>query len=158
MAAPAEGGFHVADYILFSVFFLISVGIGIYHALTGGRQRTLGEYMVANRQMQTIPVAISMFVSIVSGVLVLGHPAEIYTRGGQFVMRAVGHVVAGFVAGPLFVPLFFKLSITSAFEVSSRAGPKFVGRQTMEIWGRSPKRVQGQPLVGGWSQSPLLRI
>ena len=69
--------------------------------------------------MKTIPVAISMLVSIISGVLVLGHPAEIYTRGGQFLIRAVGHVMAGFVAGALFVPLFFRLKITSAFEVSS---------------------------------------
>jgi len=116
MASP---DFHVADYILFAVFLLVSIGIGIYHAFTGGRQRTIGEYMVANRQMKMIPVAISMLVSIVSGVLVLGHPAETYTRGGQFVIRAVGHVLAGFVAGSLFVPLFFRLKITSAFEVSS---------------------------------------
>ena len=119
MASPVRADFHVADYILFGVFLLISVGIGIYHALTGGRQRTIGEYMVANRQMKTIPVAISMLVSFVSGVLVLGHPAEIYTRGGQFLVRALGHWIAGFVAGPLFVPLFFRLKITSSFEVSS---------------------------------------
>ena len=118
MTSEVEKGFHVADYLLFSMFLMVSLGIGIYHALTGGRQRTIGEYTVANRQMRTIPVAISMFVSVVSGVLVLGHPAEIYTRGGQFVIRAFGHALAGFVAGPLFVPLFFKLRITSAYEVN----------------------------------------
>lgn len=107
----------MADYILFSVFLLISVGIGVYHALTGGRQRTIKEYMVGDRQMKTLPVAISMFASIVSGVLVLGHPAEIYTRGSQYVVRALGHMAAGLVVGPLFVPLFFRLKITSAFEV-----------------------------------------
>jgi len=117
MAPPMQGGFHVADYILFSVFLLISVGIGVYHALTGGRQRTIKEYMVGDRQMKTLPVAISMFASIVSGVLVLGHPAEIYTRGSQYVVRALGHMAAGLVVGPLFVPLFFRLKITSAFEV-----------------------------------------
>jgi len=119
MTSPVQVGFHVADYILFIIFLLISVGIGLYHALTGDRQRTIKEYTVANRQMKTLPVAISMFVSIVSGVLVLGHPVEVYTRGGQFAMRAVGHVLAASVAGPLFVPLFFRLKITSCFEVSS---------------------------------------
>jgi len=117
MTSPVQVGFHVADYLLFGVFLAVSLGIGVYHALTGGRQRTIGEYTVANRQMKMVPVAISMFVSIVSGVLVLGHPAEIYTRGGQFVMRAFGHVISGFVAGPLFVPLFFRLRITSVYEV-----------------------------------------
>jgi len=120
MTSPAEVGFHVADYLLFSLFLVVSLGIGVYHAFTGGRQRTIGEYTVGNRQMRTIPVAISMFVSIVSGVLILGHPAEIYTRGSQFAMRAFGHMAAGFIAGPLFVPLFFKLRITSAYEVLPR--------------------------------------
>jgi len=119
MTSQVQAGFHWADYLLFGLFLLLSVGIGIYHALTGGRQRTIGEYVNGNRQMKMLPVAISMFVSIVSGVLVLGQPAEIYTRGGQFAVRAVGHLLAGFVAGPLFVPLFFKLKITSAFEVRS---------------------------------------
>jgi len=117
MASGIVKGFNIADYFLFGLFLAVSIGIGVYHALTGGRQRTISEYMSANRQMRTLPVAISMFVSIVSGVLVLGHPAEVYTRGGQFAIRAVGHVLAGFVAGPLFVPLFFRLRITSAFEV-----------------------------------------
>ena len=72
MTSPVQTGFHVADYLLFSLFLTVSLGIGVYHACTGGRQRTITEYTMANRQMRTIPVAISMFVSIVSGVLVLG--------------------------------------------------------------------------------------
>jgi len=133
MAPPVQAGFHVADYALFGLFLAISVSIGIYHALTGGRQRTIDEYMVGNRQMKTLPVAISMFVSIVSGVLVLGHPAEIYTRGSQYVMRAIGHVLAGLIAGPLFVPLFFRLRITSAFEVSRLSLPPIPGMAVTRI-------------------------
>ena len=38
--------------MIFSLFILISLGIGLYHALTGGKQRTTEEFIMANRQLQ----------------------------------------------------------------------------------------------------------
>jgi Sodium:solute symporter family len=116
-------GFHVVDYVVFALFLVASLVIGLYHACRclsgGGGQKTVDEFLVADRQLSTLPVAISMFVSLISGVLVLGHPAEVYTRGVQFLVRSVGHVLAGFIAGALFVPLFFRLQVTSAYEVKT---------------------------------------
>ena len=113
--------FHIADYIVFALFLVVSLVIGLYHAchcITGkGRLKTVNDFLVADRRLSTLPVAISMFVSLVSGVLVLGHPAEVYTRGVQFLIRSVGHVIAGLIAAAVFVPLFFRLRLTSAFEV-----------------------------------------
>ena len=53
---------------------------GFYHALSGGKQKTPTEYFMANHKLRTIPVALSILVSFVSGVVVLGTPAEMYTR------------------------------------------------------------------------------
>ena len=121
--SPSNVDFHIADYIVFALFLITSLVIGLYHAFhcfTGkGGLRTVNEFLVADRRLSTIPVAISMFVSLVSGVLVLGHPAEVYTRGVQFLIRSVGHVIAGLIAAAVFVPLFFRLRLTSAFEVSA---------------------------------------
>lgn len=115
-------GLHVADYIVFVMSLVISLLIGFYHAFSccrgRAKQKTVDEFLVAGRQMSTLPVAISMFVSLISGVFVLGHPAEVYTRGVQFVVRVFGHIAAGFISAALFVPLFFRLRVTSAFEVS----------------------------------------
>ncbi len=33
-------GFHWLDYLLFALMLLVSLGIGIYAALTGGKQKT----------------------------------------------------------------------------------------------------------------------
>jgi len=114
--------FHIVDYVVFALFLALSLVIGLYHACRcssgKGAQKTVNDFLLADRRLSTFPVAISMFVSLVSGVLVLGHPAEVYTRGVQFLVRSFGHVLAGLLAGVLFVPLFFRLRLTSAFEVS----------------------------------------
>ena len=45
-------GLHVADYIVFVLMLVVSVGIGIYHSLTGGKQRTTSEYLTGDRKMR----------------------------------------------------------------------------------------------------------
>ena len=54
--------------------------LGLYHAFTGGKQKTLSEYYTGDRNLRTLPVALSILVSFVSAILVLGTPAEMYTR------------------------------------------------------------------------------
>ena len=44
----------------------------MYFAFTGGRQRTTSEYLTGNRKLSTIPVSLSMFMSLISGVYVIG--------------------------------------------------------------------------------------
>ena len=42
---------HWLDVFILGIFLLISIGIGVYHALTGGRQRTTAEFIMANRKL-----------------------------------------------------------------------------------------------------------
>ena len=69
---------HWLDVMILGIFLLISIGIGIYHALTGGRQRTTAEFIMANRKLQVIPTVISMMVSFQSAIMILGTVAEMY--------------------------------------------------------------------------------
>ena len=100
----ATHSLHFVDVIVFILVLCFSVGIGtlksaifslniflslitfyhlnagLYHAFTGGKQKTLSEYYTGNRKLRTLPVALSILVSFVSAILVLGTPAEMYTR------------------------------------------------------------------------------
>ena len=114
----AEKGFHLVDYLIFAFVLIISLGIGLYHAFTGGRQRTTNEFFMGGRHLKAVPVALSILVSFVSAVTVLGTPAEMYTRGTQLSMRVLGYCCACVLSSLLFVPLFFHLRVTSSFEVS----------------------------------------
>jgi len=109
--------FHIVDYAIFLLVILVSLSIGLYHAFTGGKQRTTTEFLLANRQLNTLPVTMSILVSFVSGIMVLGIPAEMYTRGTQLFMRTIGYCLACVLSSLLFVPLFFNLKVTSAYEV-----------------------------------------
>ena len=122
-----SSGFQPVDYAIFALFLVISLGIGMYHACTGGRQRTTKEFLMGNRQMKTLPVALSILVSFVSGILVLGTPAEMYTRGTQLFMRTFGYCVACVLSSVLLVPLFFNLKVTSSFEVLNCLHYTYVG-------------------------------
>lgn len=62
----------VVDYVIFSISILISLGIGIYHAVTGGKQRTTSEFFVGDRKMSVLPVALSMMVTFESSILMIG--------------------------------------------------------------------------------------
>eukprot|EP00058_Branchiostoma_floridae_P024193 XP_002609683.1 hypothetical protein BRAFLDRAFT_83696 [Branchiostoma floridae] len=68
--------FSVADYAVFAVSLLISAGIGLYYALTGGKQRTTQEFLMADRKMSAVPVAMSLMASFCSAIALLGQPAE----------------------------------------------------------------------------------
>src|SRR6218665_1722366 len=117
-----ESHLHWADYLILAGFLAISLGIGIYHSLTGGRQRTIAEFIMGNRRLKVIPTAVSFFVSFQSAILLLGHTAEIYTYGIQFVIFAlVTHIIVYFIVKHIIVPWLYPLKLVSIYEVSLHA-------------------------------------
>ena len=52
--------FHWADYLVLALTLAISLFIGLYYGCFGSKQKTDLEYLLANRQMKTLPVAISL--------------------------------------------------------------------------------------------------
>ena len=111
----AKKSFHVADYCVFGAVLLISLGIGLYHALRGGKQKTKGEYLMGNRQMSLLPVSISILVSIISSNTILGVPAEMYHYGIDHFFSIGGSIAACVVIAFTFVPLLYPLKLTSCY-------------------------------------------
>lgn len=108
----------MADWVVFAGLLLISACIGIYYALAGGKQRTTKEFLMGNRDLTIVPVAVSILVSFLSAILILGAPAEMYTKGTQYYLYLFGQMSAVVLATVLFVPLFYPLKLTSMYEVS----------------------------------------
>ena len=112
----AKNSFNVADYCVFGAVLLISLGIGLYHALSGGKQKTKGEYLMGNHQMSLLPVSISILVSIVSSNTILGVSAEMYHYGIDHFFSIIGSIAACVVTALTFVPLLYPLKLTSCYE------------------------------------------
>jgi hypothetical protein len=43
---------HWVDYVIFVLFLAISMGIGLFFSLTGGRQKTTEEFIMADRTLK----------------------------------------------------------------------------------------------------------
>ena len=115
-----ESLLHWADYLILVVFLVISLAIGIYHSLTGGRQKTTAEFIMGNRRLKVIPTAISLLVSIVSAILLLGTTAEMYSYGIQHILFfTLSVTVALLFVERLIVPWLYPLKLVSVFDVSA---------------------------------------
>lgn len=114
--------FSVLDYVIFAVLLAASAGIGLYYALSGGRQRTTQEFLMADRSMRCLPVSLSLIASFQSAVAIIGVPAEVYTHGTQYWFIGCAYVLGLLVPAHVFVPVLYRLRLSSAYQVC-RASP-----------------------------------
>ncbi|NWW80059.1 SC5A8 protein, partial [Climacteris rufus] len=108
--------FAVWDYVVFAAMLLISAVIGIYYAFVGGGQKSSKDFLMAGRSMSALPVALSLTASFMSAVTVLGTPAEIYRYGAIFCIFAITYGLVVLCSAEIFLPVFYKLGITSTYE------------------------------------------
>ena len=116
-SSPGSYRFHVVDYVIFILVIAASLSIGVYYAIFK-RNNTTSQYLMAGRSLSIIPTAISLLVSYISAISILGNAAETYYYGIDYMFVLVGYTFASFGAATLFVPLFYPLKLTSMNEVS----------------------------------------
>src|SRR6218665_3123434 len=106
------------DYLILAAFLLISVGIGVYHSLTGGRQRTTSEFIMANRSLKVLPTTISLLVSFQSAIVILGMTAEMYSYGSLYMaVMLVSFTLAIILTMQVAIPWLYPLKLVSINEV-----------------------------------------
>ncbi|XP_070536023.1 sodium-dependent multivitamin transporter-like [Ptychodera flava] len=108
--------FSIVDYVIFSLVLAFSAFIGLFHACTGGRQKTTKEFLVADKKMRFIPVGLSLLASFMSAIALLGTSAEIYSFGTMFWMIGISYFIMTPISAHLFLPVFYRLSVTSVYE------------------------------------------
>uniref|UniRef100_A0A914UKK3 Sodium-coupled monocarboxylate transporter 1 n=1 Tax=Plectus sambesii TaxID=2011161 RepID=A0A914UKK3_9BILA len=116
MSSEDFGYMHVADYVIFLGTLVISVAIGVYFAFADGGQKTTKQFLLGDRNMPVLPTALSLMVSFLSGILVLGISSEMYMKGTNFIFHVFGMLVALPIAAIVYLPIFYKLKLTSAYE------------------------------------------
>ena len=110
---------HWFDYVTFGLSMLVTVLIGVVFALSGGRQKTTAEYFTADRQLSVIPAALSIIVSYMSAVMIIGVPAESYLYGGEYILAAFGTGLGTITAALFVVPILYPLKLLSINHVSA---------------------------------------
>ena len=113
--------FSVWDYLVFGFVLLVSAGIGIFYGCFGGKQKTTKEFLMADRSMGIFPVALSLLASFMSAITLLGTPSEIYMNGTQYWVIWLSYGLVIPLAAHFFLPVFYRLKLTSVFEVSLKS-------------------------------------
>ncbi|XP_063186920.1 sodium-dependent multivitamin transporter isoform X2 [Chroicocephalus ridibundus] len=108
--------FTVIDYSIFALLLVLSSAIGLFYALSGDRQRTVQEFLLANRNMGFLPVALSLLATFQSAVAILGVPAEIYRFGTEYWFLGCSYFLGLLIPAHIFIPVFYRLRITSTYE------------------------------------------
>uniref|UniRef100_A0A6Q2Z0U1 Sodium-dependent multivitamin transporter n=1 Tax=Esox lucius TaxID=8010 RepID=A0A6Q2Z0U1_ESOLU len=108
--------FTTPDYVIFALLLVASTCIGLFYALSGGRQRTTQEFLLADRSMSCLPVSLSLLATFQSAVAILGAPSEIYTYGTQYWFLGVSYFLGLLIPAHIFIPVFYRLRLTSAYE------------------------------------------
>ncbi|XP_046557622.1 sodium-coupled monocarboxylate transporter 1-like [Haliotis rubra] len=114
--AAVNRSFGSADYAVFVTSLVLSAVVGIFYACKGGRQKTTGEFLMGNRDLQILPVSLSILVSFLSAITILGTVAEMYTNGTEYFLYVFGMVFGIILATVLYIPLFYPHGFTSSFE------------------------------------------
>ncbi|XP_070184134.1 sodium-coupled monocarboxylate transporter 1-like isoform X2 [Littorina saxatilis] len=108
--------FGTVDYVLFVLTLLVSAGIGVFYAVWDRRNNTPQEFLLGGQKMQVVPVAMSLMVTFVSSLTLLGYPAEMYNYNTMFWWLVVSFLLSVGGAAFIFIPFFYRLGITSTFE------------------------------------------
>jgi len=106
------------EYVVFALLLLVSTGIGIFYGFfSRGKQKTTAEFLMANRSMPVFPMSMSVIASFISAITLLGTPVEIYNYGTQYSIVLINFFFVMAASAYLYLPVFFKLQLTSTFEV-----------------------------------------
>ncbi|KAJ8683516.1 hypothetical protein QAD02_019308 [Eretmocerus hayati] len=125
--------FAVFDYCVFGTLLGASLVIGIYFGFFS-KQDTTTEYLFGGKKMGFFPVAVSMLASMLSGITFLGIPTETYLYGTTFACGPVSSVILGLMSTYLFLPVFFKLQLSSSNEYLELRFSKDVRRLSSVVY------------------------
>ena len=75
------------------------------------------DYLLGGRNLQVLPVAMSLIASGLSGIALLGFPTETYLHGASYWLIAIPFIFVGLITNYVVIPVFHELQIVSIYAV-----------------------------------------
>ncbi|XP_076387597.1 sodium-coupled monocarboxylate transporter 2 isoform X6 [Megachile rotundata] len=116
-AASAQKSFDLIDCAVFAGMLAISAIVGVYQAYKARKNTdAVREYLVGGQNMSIFPISMSLIASYISGITILGLPAEMYVYGTQFWCIVIADLFVSLTMALVYLPVFYGLGITSSYE------------------------------------------
>ncbi|CAL4067563.1 unnamed protein product, partial [Meganyctiphanes norvegica] len=116
ISVEATTRFMWADYAIFSILLLTSLIVGIISGRKGWKNGSTREFLLGNRNMNPIAVALSLMGGVVSAISVLGNSTEIYIHGTQLWMNLIGCFWGSLFVAFFVLPILYPLELISMYE------------------------------------------
>ncbi|XP_034950469.1 sodium-coupled monocarboxylate transporter 1-like [Chelonus insularis] len=113
--SPEKWYFHWADWVVFGLMLCFSASAGIWHFRNAKKSTTL-EYLLGGKSLGIFPVSASLIASFISGITILGTPAEIYNFGTQYWITIISLLFSGIIVSNVYLPVFMTLKLNSCYE------------------------------------------
>lgn len=117
----ADGSMHksfgIIDCAVFAGMLAISAVVGVYQAYKSRKNEdAVREYLVGGQNMSIFPITMSLIASYISGITILGFPAEMYVYGTQLWCVVIADSFVSLTMAVVYLPVFYGLGITSSYE------------------------------------------
>ncbi|CAN8019384.1 unnamed protein product [Ixodes persulcatus] len=107
---------HPAEYAIFGILLLATLGPGIFFALKRTGPVTVEEVFLGSRTLATIPLALSALASLMSSAGLIAFTAHYYAYGMHMAWSFITIQLCLPVTVHIIVPVLYRLKITSLFE------------------------------------------
>ncbi|KAK8786097.1 hypothetical protein V5799_007538, partial [Amblyomma americanum] len=109
------------EYVLFAVLVAANLSLGLYFSfrkrnIAPGSTETTAEVFLGSRMLKTLPLAASSVASLFSSTGLVGYPAHYYAYGWHMAWSYLTPLLFIPVATHIFVPVLYRLRITSIFQ------------------------------------------
>lgn len=105
------------DYVVFGLTLGLSAAIGVFYAIKDRKQQDdMEDYQLGGRDLSKVPVALSLSVSFMSAITVLGTPADIYQYGTMYWWFLLAMLIVCFITSEIYIPTFYRMGISSTYE------------------------------------------
>ncbi|KAJ8031877.1 Sodium-dependent multivitamin transporter [Holothuria leucospilota] len=106
----------VLDYVVFLALLTVTVITGLYHGVYKGGQTTTKQFLLADRKVFSIPVALTIIASFTSPVTLLGVPSEVYIYGPEYMAGILNVFIMLPIIMVLYAPVFCGLNIVTSYQ------------------------------------------
>jgi len=116
--------FTVWDWVVIVIYLIFTTVLG---GLAAGKQSSMKDFFLGGRKLPWPAVCGSIIATELSAATFLIAPAMVFAAGGDmtYIQLAFGTILARFVIGYVFVPVYYKREIYSPYDyVGEQLGPR----------------------------------
>jgi len=110
-----EENFGVVNGIVFAISIVAAIIVGAYQSYKDRNKKSLFNYYYANKLISPIPIGVSMAVTFVSSLTVLGYPVLSYNHGSVILWMSVASILQFLPCYFYYIPFLHRCKLASAY-------------------------------------------